>query len=328
MSLLVTGYLIQVVSPLRLHPDTVVLLSIADSVIHGHGFLSYYGQPTVFPPGYPALVALLQKFGIAHNGVLIGFNFLSTFVGLWAVSNVLMRRIFKSIFPVLNVCLVSASSFVFIKYGTIPLSDAGFFGLAMCSLAVMESLGELKVGQKFWLRMVASWFLAAAALAVRRVGLALIPALLWSFLSHTEVRQYLKELSRRTKVVIILVVGCVSGITYWIVSQTSTLRDRQTVMTGHSLFDTAYQIFNFRLKELGEMTFNLPYVALSPVVQKCVPAIGALLLVLVLVGIVLKRQVTPMLVFFGSYLAIIFVWPYYDLAFGCRSSRSLRRMRG
>src|SRR5579862_4317463 len=98
MSLVATGYLFQMVTPLRLDADTVVLLSVADSVAHGGGFL-IHGRPTVFPPGYPAFVALLQRLGFAHNWVFVGFNVLSLFVGLWAVSHVL-RRMFNAIVPV------------------------------------------------------------------------------------------------------------------------------------------------------------------------------------------------------------------------------------
>jgi hypothetical protein len=312
--ILALGYLLQVVTPLRLHPDTVVLLSVADSVAHG-GRFQLNGQPTVFPPGYPAFVALLLKLRLAHNWVLIGFNVISLFVGLWAVCYVLMRRIFDTIFPVLNVCLVSSLSFVFIKYSTIPLTDAGFFGIAMCCLAVMESVSQVRFGRQFWQRIIACWALAVAALALRRVGLALIPALLWSMFSHEELRMCIRRLSNRTKIAIVLGVGCASAFTAWIVAETSTLRDRQAVLMGHSLTDVVSQVFSFRLRELGEMTFNSPFFTLPPSIQPAVPLVGALLLSLVVGGMVLKLEIRPTTVYLCSYSLIIFSWPCYDPRF-------------
>jgi hypothetical protein len=312
--ILALGYLAQAATPLRLHHDAVVLLSIADSVAHGGGF-RFNGEPTFFPPGYPAFVALLLKLRLAHNWVLIGFNIISLFVGLSAVSYVLLHRIVDTIFPVLNVCLVSSLSFVFIKYSTIPLTDVGFFGIAMCCLALMESASQVGFGRKFWQRIIASWILALAALAVRRVGLALIPALLWSIISHEEGRRYIQRISNRTKIAIVLCLGCASAFIAWIVMETSTLRDRQIVLMGHSLTDAVPQILSFRLRELGEITCNLPFLTLPASIQHAVPVIGAVFLALVLGGIVLKREISPTTVFLCCYSLIIFSWPYYDPRF-------------
>jgi hypothetical protein len=57
---------LQVFSPLRLNYDAIVLLSMADSATHGYSFLDD-GQQTVFPPGYPALLAVLVRVGLAHS---------------------------------------------------------------------------------------------------------------------------------------------------------------------------------------------------------------------------------------------------------------------
>ena len=70
---LMAGYVAQMFTPLRLHPDTVVLLSMAESSIHGGGFL-FHGKATVFPPGYPALMATLLRLNLAHPWVIAGLN--------------------------------------------------------------------------------------------------------------------------------------------------------------------------------------------------------------------------------------------------------------
>jgi hypothetical protein len=311
-------YLVQVATPLRLHPDTVVLLSVGESVAHGNGFL-FNGQPTVFPPGYPALAALLLKLRLAHNWALIGFNVISLLVGLWAVGYVLMRRIFDTIFPVLNVCLVSLLSFVFIKYSAIPLTEAGFFGLAMCCLAAMESISRVNLGRKFWLHTTASWVLLLAALAVRRVGIALIPALLWSLVSHAELRQCIRRLSNRTKIATFSGIAGACALTAWIVMDNlSVIRDRfDAVLRGHSLADAVPGVLFFRLRELSEMTLNLPITALPSAIRPVGLLAGGLALVLILQGIAItmKREISPTAVFLCSYSLVIFSWPWYDPRF-------------
>jgi hypothetical protein len=315
------AYLVQAATPLRLHPDSVVLLSMADSFAHGGGLL-YEGQPTVFPPGYPAFVALLLKLGLAHNWLLIAFNLASLAIGLWATGYILFRRFFETIYPVLNVCLVSLFSFVFIKYSTIPLTEAGFFGLAMCSLAVMESASQLSLERKFWLRILASWCLILAALTVRRVGLALVPALLWSIFSHSEVRSYMRRLSGLTKIGILLGMAGASGITAWVVKETSTLRDRQSVVSG--LPDVISRTLIGRFRELSEIGLNVPFSALPPALRLPALLAGGLLLALVLGGVIMSlrgfwrgswREVHVTAIFFTTYCLIIFCWPYYDPRF-------------
>lgn len=306
-------YLVQVATPLRLHPDTIVLLSMADSFAHGGGLL-FHGQPTVFPPGYPALAALLLKLGLAHNWVLIGFNMVSLAVGLWAAAYILRRRLYDTISPVSVVCLVSLFSFVFIKYSTIPLTESGFFALAMCALAAMDSASQPRCGRTFWLRIVAGWILTLAALTVRRVGLALIPALLWSIFSHKGVRAYVRRLSSRMKIAILLGMGGAGAFTAWVVIETSTLRDRTSVVNG--LADVVYLTILGRLRELSELTLNLRFSILPAAMRPAALLVGVLLLALVLGGVILsRRKIHAATVFLCSYSLIVFSWPYYDPRF-------------
>ena len=58
-------YLLQVFGPLRLNNDAFVLLTMAESAVHSGGFFES-GQ-TVFPPGYPALLAVLISAGLVHS---------------------------------------------------------------------------------------------------------------------------------------------------------------------------------------------------------------------------------------------------------------------
>jgi hypothetical protein len=67
MLFLTFWYVLQVFRPLRLNNDAFVLLTMAESAAHSGGF-SDSGQ-TVFPPGYPALLAVLIRAGLPRSWV-------------------------------------------------------------------------------------------------------------------------------------------------------------------------------------------------------------------------------------------------------------------
>ena len=73
IAILVAVYILQMVTPLRLSIDTFVLLTAADSAARRGGLL-YDGQPTQYPPGYPMLMAVLMRLGIAHVWVIVGVS--------------------------------------------------------------------------------------------------------------------------------------------------------------------------------------------------------------------------------------------------------------
>ena len=86
--LLAFCYVLQVFSPLRLNNDAIVLLSIGESVAQGGGFFEN-GQ-TLYPPGYPALLALLIRAGLAHSWAIVGMNVVFLSVGLFATYSLLI----------------------------------------------------------------------------------------------------------------------------------------------------------------------------------------------------------------------------------------------
>jgi hypothetical protein len=112
--ILVAIYFLQVATPLRLHPDTVVLLSVAETVEEGGGYL-YHRQLTVFPPGYPTLLAFLIRVDFAHVWVIVGLNVMFVVIGLLAVCYIFRLERFSKA-PLFGVCILSLLSFVFIKY--------------------------------------------------------------------------------------------------------------------------------------------------------------------------------------------------------------------
>jgi hypothetical protein len=116
------------------------------------------------------------------------------------------------------------------------------------------------------------------------------------------------------KVAILLGMGCASAVTAWVVMETSTLRDRQSVMS--SLPDVISRTLIGRFRELSEIALNVPFSALSPTMRLAALLVGGLLLALVLAGVIVAgREIHATTVFFCTYCLIIFSWPYYDPRF-------------
>jgi hypothetical protein len=279
LAAIAVAYLIQLPTPLRLHNDTVVLVSMGESAARGGGFL-YHGHASHYPPGYPAIVAVLLKLGAFHVWTAIALNFLFLALGLWAAARLVPHSRL--------VILLTLLSFVTIKHCTIPLTDLVFFGVAMACLVLFER-GRL------WEACV----LVLAAIAIRRNGIALVPPLLW-------------VLYRRRSILLAPALAAAA----FTVRMTSTLQDFHDTVAGHTLVDSAIQILNFRCLEFGEIATNLPSTALPLLRQAILPWAGALALALIAAGLWIRRKsFGPTEIFFLGYAAILFVWPYYDPRF-------------
>jgi len=301
-------YFLQVATPLRLHPDTIYILTAAANAERGGGFL-YHGQPTMHPPGYLAMAALLIHFHLAYAWALIGINMLFLTIGLAAV-----RRIFASEFacgsPVFYICLLSLLSFVFIKYSAIPLTDTVYFGVSMSCLAVLKKtasspfhLGRISLGLA----------LVLASFCVRRVGAAMIPAFLYTILSHPDLPPLVKRIPGRVRIAGILVAAAVAAAVGWAVFTTSTVVDFGENLHGFTVIGVAEGILHFRLKELGEIALNVPYTVFGPIIQRALPFIGALVSALVVGGIASRRkQFSPVEAYMVSYASVLLVYAYYD----------------
>ena len=308
--MLVAIYFLQVATPLRLHPDTVVLLSVAETAAHGGGYL-YHGKPKVFPPGYPALLAFLIRSHLAYVWVIVGINVTFVVIGLLAVYYIFRSESFNKP-SVLGICLLSLLSFVFVKYSVIPLTDTIFFGVSMCGLGLMKQGGA---SQFSWRRLMGSVALVIASVCIRRIGVALIPALLYSVVFQSGVRLYIMRLSFRIKAATVLLAASVGAGIVWVISTTSRLSDFSMVLTGHTLIESVCRILAFRLKELGEIAVNLPAAALPLKVQGILPAIGILVFLLIFAGVAWRKQFGVVEAYFLSYIAVILVWPFYDPRF-------------
>jgi hypothetical protein len=306
-------FALQVFSPLRLNTDAVVLLSMGDSAAHGGGF---YSEKVVFPAGYPALLAALMKVGLGHPWAIVGTNLVFLSLGLFATYSLLIHEFFENKTVVLIICSFFLLSFVVVKHFPIPLTDVPFFCCSMCCLAVMSKATKTESIWRFLILAVAAWSLALVAITVRSVGVALVPPFLFMIVCSPHFKLLLKHLSRRTKLMILVVSVLLGVATLYVVAKTSPQRyllDFMSGVKGSSVPTLGLQILSYQLSELGELLVNIPMSKVPIELHFMMPWIGLPLFLLTLFGVATKRrEIGPTEVYLICYIAILFAWPYYD----------------
>lgn len=315
LALLAICFVLQAFSPLRLNPDAIALLSVGESVAHGRGFFDY-GKMTVFPPGYPALLAVLLRAGLAHPWVIVGLNVVFLSVGLLATCSLLIHDFFEDKATVLIICSFFLLSFVVIKHVTLPLTDVPFFACSMCCLALMNQSTKSDSHWRFVILAVTAWLLALAAIAVRRIGVALVPPLVFMIVRSPQFKSLLKRSFLWITLVIILVIVFVGAGTTQVIATASTLSDFIRVVENSRVSALILQTLSYRFTELGELFDNFPISMTPTKLLVMVPWAGVVLFLLTLFGFATKRMaIGPTDVFLVCYMGILFAWPFQDPRF-------------
>ena len=311
--LLAFCYVLQVFSPPRLNNDAIVLLSMGKSAAQGGSF--FQSGQMLFPPGYPALLAVLMRAGLAWT--IVGMNVVFLLVGLLSTYSLLIREFFANKTVALFICSFFLLSFVVIKHVTIPLTDVPFFCCSMCCLAIISLTRRMDWNWRFMIFAVAAWFLALAAMSVRRVGVVLIPPLVFMIVCSPHFKSLLKCRPRRTKLVTVMASAFVGvGTILAVVAKTYTLSDFIAVAKESRISTLVLQILSYRLTEFGELFVNVPMSKTPTEVHFMVPWIGLILLVLTLFGLATKRgEIGPTEIFLVCYMGVMFAWPYNDARF-------------
>lgn len=187
----------------------------------------------------------------------------------------------------------------------------------MCCLALMSRATTTKWSSPLVIYVAGAWILAAAAITVRRAGVALLPPLVVMMVSSSpHSPRLIRNLCRRAKVIlfVISIVGGVGAI--GIIAKTSTLSDFTGATSNSTLYVVSVKVLSYRLRELGELFTNCPSSKLPGVFHFLSLCGGLVLLMLMLIGWLSKRrQLGPTETFVISYVAILFAWPYYDARF-------------
>jgi hypothetical protein len=315
LTILTIGFLLQIFTPLRLNTDAVTLLSMADSAAHGSGFLDD-GEKSVFPPGYPAVVAVLLRSGLAHPWVIVSLNMIFLSLGLYAAFCLLNTEFFSDRTVVILICCLFLLSYVVVKHSTMPLTEGPFFMCSMGCLLFMSKAADQASHRHFVVLAGAALLSAVAAIAIRRIGVAFVPPLAFAFLRSRQFQSWWKSLSSRSRSVVLIVSGVVAVGVVGAFAFTSSWRIFISDAKARYRIVPLWLLPWYRLKEFGELLVNFPTNRMPAALQGVVPWMGVPLLVLLVTGLAARRrQVSATDVFIVCYAIILFAWPYYDARF-------------
>ncbi len=317
LAVLAAAYLVQIFSPLRLTPDAVIYLSMARSAADGEGFYPQ-GRRTHFPPGYPAMLAALDRAGLGVSWAFVALNCVLLAVGLAASYAVLRRAFAFERFSALLLCCLVLLSYQFFKHVALPLSDVTFFAVSMlCVLAAVKAEGRADAGR--WLWAALAGVLVALAIPIRTVGVALVPAVLWACVGGHGGLLRLRGLAGRKRAVLLILgalaltaaVGAVAAA-----SRTIYFRELTDKYAEAGPVRMALRTVRHRLTECGQIATNMPYTHAPQLLRGAFPAIGAVALAVALFGLWRRRRsVGVPEVYVFSYGLILLIWPYWDPRF-------------
>lgn len=318
-------YCFQLVSPLRINTDAYRLLSMAVSASEDKGYL-VDGCTDQFPIGYPFLVRMLLMAGIGDSGSLAALNLLFYAVGLcvlWVWSRSLADRSLSLI-----VVLWVVSSWVLIKHASIPLTEAGYFGLSLAALYCLKNFLNFPL-KNAWKWFIASIFLIYLSLQFRTTGITLLPTAAVTAILHPGFHPFWINFGiYRSKIIatlaLVFIVSCAILIFIiqndWFVSQFLAKGSYFKSMLGY--FDRlgALGVFNqnleFRVREMGEIVLNFPENK-ALILRPAYYLAGSAGWALIAAGSIWlwRRKFFPIVAYLIFYLVLMMMWPSYDARF-------------
>ena len=217
-------YAVAIGSPLRLSPDSLTYLAVADRIP-----LAPTAQ--IYPPGYPALLRGAEHIGLGNAWGFVVVNLLLLAVGVIAVFFLCRRALDLSPTVAALVCLAVLLARPFTDLTPTLLSDVPSFGGAMVSLAALTT-AERRAGRGRLAWLVAGAALAAATISIRVQGIALVPAVVavavgrarWAAVGRLARRH--RTVAASIAVASVLVLG---GLAVLVLETTSYAQDITTV---------------------------------------------------------------------------------------------------
>jgi hypothetical protein len=155
----------------------------------------------------------------------------------------------------------------------------------------------------------------AAAMLIRRIGVALVPALSYALWPSKAQRSSIKSFLAARKIRVIAIAAvCVIALA------AATLAFRKALYLpdwkfGGSPLAAARLQLKIRMIDFGELFCNVPAAKLGRL-QVFIPLAGMVLAILIAIGLWrVRRNPRPTHVYLLAYLAIMAVWPYGDARF-------------
>ncbi len=306
---LVCVYLLNCISPLRLHVDMLRYFAIKDCVELGCPPDSDAARDYL-PYGYTGLLLILSKLHILHSFVIVLINCVYLFGGLWLVT-----KMFGTALNPFVLALLVLLNWTVIKFVTHPLSEMQYIFFSMGSLYFFYRYTQ----ERRVMLVLASFACGALAFLTRSVGVALaatlVAGLVWQF------RNALILLIRRHKILVSIISLVVVGV---IVFSRQLGLNHYTGVFNKQFNEgvTFSRILKWHFTEWSEIGFNTSIVKLLPFIPAGLARMlfiagGILLFVIFGWLLFIRRNTVPFIVkaYLFFYFILMFDWPFYDPRF-------------
>lgn len=295
------------------HDDAMyVILARALASGQGYAYLNVPGTPaaTHFPPGYPAVLALLSLLSPSFPANLIVFKVLNAVC--LALSTVLVARLVRDRIGSegwgLAIGAASALSVPLLILGSMILSEPLFLTLLLAALVASERFVD---GEPSWRRALGLGAAIGVLTLVRSHGIVLVPAL--------AVMLGARRRWRDAAVVSIAAVLCMLPWQLWAARHGGTMPapmlgnyDSYTRWWLRGLSDLGPGMVPETVRRTGAELAGMLVVLFSPMRGTVAHGITYLALggLLALGGWVAMRRAPVTLLFCAAYLALTLIWPF------------------
>jgi hypothetical protein len=255
VAVLLVGFVIQIFGPLRIDTDAGYYLSIAASFADGHG-LNLYGHPSPIPVGYPIIVGLIDRAGLAGAPAFVVLNLVFLVAALALLYPILRAERDGSATTALALIVLLLSSFVIIKYFPRPRSEVASLFPSWAALWCLANGRRANGQRKLWL-LLAGALLIVPAISIRAAGVALIPALAWA-LVPPGIRLIDAEHRARFWCVFLGLAALLGATAFWAITSTDYVQDWVSQLEAASLQWQLFFTARAKLNELGQLALNVP----------------------------------------------------------------------
>ncbi len=307
--LLVIVYLVNILSPLRLHVDTLRYFGIKDCWELGCDPNSFASQDYL-PYGYTALLYGLSKIGLLYSWSIILINCIYLFVSLYIIKNIFGSKLNGYLFGIAVLL-----SWTTIKFVVHPLSEMQYVFVSVVSLYFFY---RYTVSKKI-LFLLGAFLFGVLAFFTRTVGIALFAALFAGIL--WEYRKQIINLIRKHKVLVLIGAGLLVltvlfskqlGLNHYTGVLSKQFEEGASVLT----------VFKWHFQEWAEIVFNISMAKVNGFIPATITGWVFTLLGVLCFGTICyfffsKNNNIPVIIkiYILFYSILMFNWPFYDPRF-------------
>ncbi|MDB5130916.1 MAG: hypothetical protein JWR02_665 [Mucilaginibacter sp.] len=303
---------LNIFTPLRLNTDAVRYLNIVE-YLDGHFSRNSDAANDCLPHGYPYLLFLFEKSHMLNPVSITLINIVSILL-----SCVLLTKIVKVENKLLYFALAMLS-FILTKQSTLSVSDPFFMLVFSTSIYLWT---KFFYGQTYFI--IPALLCSIVSVYVRTAGISLLPGIILYVLYLNKTNLLRSNIFKGILITLVIssVIVFIANLPFFEKKVDYVRQLNLETMISHPF--SIVRRFIIHLKEIGEITLNIPYSKLSGILkvktfdtaEYLLPITGAgSLFILYKITARLRLYNTFAFWVFLSYLLMIFVWPFYDTRF-------------